>query len=342
MGSTAWSDSHYTDRVRMRAATGAATFAYSADVAAGRADRVAHSTMDPRKAKVTADGFKGRESRDSDAHPTSLAIATVLDVTGSMSQVPKIIQQHLPKLMGLLTRKGYVEHPHILTMAVGDATCDSTPLQVGQFEAGIEIENDLTNLFLEGGGGGGIQESYDLGLYFLANHTVTDCFEKRKKKGYVFIIGDEQAYSTTFKSQIEKCIDTTVQGDVPLDETMAKLKERYEVYFILPALTSHYNDSRVINFWESQVGADHFLKLQDAASICELIASVIGVAEGKGDLDDIERDLEEAGTDKKAISAVSSAIATVGKKSNGKMVKKPKGADISVAESGAGSGVVTI
>ncbi len=343
MGSTAWSDDHYRERASFRASTGRAAFAYDADVKAGRTAAKAAPTLDAKTSlKTTAAGFKGRECRDSDTHPETLALVTMLDVTGSMSQVPKIVQQNLPKLMGLLTRKGYVEHPSILTMAIGDATCDKVPLQVGQFEAGIEIENDLTNLFLEAGGGGQKTESYDLGMYFVANHTSIDCWEKRKKKGYVFIIGDEMPYDVTPKDQIERHIDTKVQDDAKLSDIVTALKERYEVYFILPAMTSNYNDSSVISKWEEIVGADRLLKLQDPAAICELIASLVGVNEGKTDLDDVDADLADAGTDDKGRKAVGTALATLDKRSGGKLVKKARGADLAVTESGAGSGVATL
>ena len=143
--------------------------------------------MDPRDVRV-------RESRDSDAHPESHAVAVLFDVTGSMQGVPRILQANLPKLMGLLIRKGYLDHPQILIGAIGDATCDAAPLQVGQFESGIEIEEDLGKLYLEGGGGGHITESYELAMYFMARHTAIDCFEKRGRRGYLFVIGDEIPY----------------------------------------------------------------------------------------------------------------------------------------------------
>ena len=50
---------------------------------------------------------------------------------------------------------------------------------MGQFESGNEIEDDLSRIFLEGGGGGQQTESYELALYFLARKTKTDCFEQR-------------------------------------------------------------------------------------------------------------------------------------------------------------------
>src|SRR5206468_3075582 len=147
------------------------------------------------------------------------------DVTGSMSTVPRVIQENLPKLMGLLLRKGYLDHPHILVGAIGDVpNPDRAPLQVGQFEAGIEIENDLTNLYLEGGGGGGMSESYELGMYFIARHTKIDCFDKRGEKGYLFLIGDEMPYKKVKKSEVEKIIGDKLQADISVEELVQELE----------------------------------------------------------------------------------------------------------------------
>src|SRR5262249_18722345 len=147
MGSTFWSDDHYRDRARLRAEAGLDVFEHDHDIRAGKADRGVHQKMNPW-------GVAVREPRDSESHPASHAAAAPFDVTGSMQSVPRVLQKNLPRLMGLLIRKGYLEHPQILIGAIGDATCDTAPLQVGQFESGIEIEEDLGRLFLEGGGGG--------------------------------------------------------------------------------------------------------------------------------------------------------------------------------------------
>src|SRR5690606_17085408 len=106
-----------------------------------------HPKLDPH-------GVTVRESRDSADHPEALAIAVLFDVTGSMGNVPRTLQTKLPDLLGLLLRKGYVEHPHILFGAIGDATCDRAPLQIGQFEADNRMDDDLERILLEGGGGG--------------------------------------------------------------------------------------------------------------------------------------------------------------------------------------------
>src|SRR5262245_1884995 len=126
MGSTHWSDEHYRDRARVRAVAGKDAFEYDDAIRHGQAERQVHAKMNPK-------GVRVRESRDSDAHPHSHAVAVLFDVTGSMQTVPRVLQENLPRLMGLLIRKGYLEHPHILVGAIGDAVSDIAPLQVGQF-----------------------------------------------------------------------------------------------------------------------------------------------------------------------------------------------------------------
>ena len=112
-----------------------------------------------------------------------MAIAVLFDVTGSMRGVPRILQAKLPQLIGLLLRKGYVAHPQIMFGAIGDATCDRAPLQVGQFESGNRIDEDLGQILLEGGGGGQKTESYELAMYFMARHTAIDCSRKARPAG---------------------------------------------------------------------------------------------------------------------------------------------------------------
>ena len=61
---------------------------------------------------------------------------------------------------------------------------------------------DLGKLFLEGGGGGQLTESYELAMYFMARHTSIDCHEKRGKRGYLFIIGDEMPYPKVKRREV--------------------------------------------------------------------------------------------------------------------------------------------
>jgi hypothetical protein len=296
MGTTRWSDDHYHDRAKLRRRSGKDAFEHDHAIRTGAAQAAVHPKMNPR-------GVATRESRDSAAHPESHAVAVLFDVTGSMQGVPRVLQAHLPQLMGLLIRKGYLDHPQILTGAIGDATCDTAPLQVGQFESGIEIEEDLGRLYLEGGGGGHITESYELALYFMARHTAIDCFEKRGRRGYLFVIGDEIPYPKVKRKEVAEVIGDGLQSSVPAERVIAELQQTYDVYHVLPRMTSNWDHPLVHRRWAELLG-QNALRLEEPAGICELIASTIGVAEGKVDLEHLTDDLREAGASADVVGAV--------------------------------------
>ena len=265
MGSGNWSTDVYAAHASYRASTGASAFAYSD----GGATAV-HPDLDPR-------GVTARESRDSADHPESLAIGVLFDVTGSMGTVPRTLQAKLPDLLGLLLRKGYVEHPHILFGAVGDATCDRAPLQIGQFEADNRMDDDLGKILLEGGGGGQMRESYELAMYFMARHTSIDCFDKRGKRGYLFMIGDELAYPKAKRREIAAVIGGEPDEDVPIAELVRELQRRYDVYFIIPEGAYHAGNRELKDFWQGLLG-QNVLYLDDLDAVCETIALTVGLA----------------------------------------------------------------
>ncbi|MWA01104.1 hypothetical protein F8568_012085 [Actinomadura sp. LD22] len=294
MGSGNWSTDVYAARASYRASTGASAFAYSD----GGATTV-HPDLDPK-------GVKVRESRDSDDHPESLAIGVLFDVTGSMGGVPRTLQTKLPDLLGLLLRKGYAADPHILFGAVGDATCDRAPLQIGQFEADNRMDDDLGRILLEGGGGGQMRESYELAMYFMARHTSIDCFEKRGKRGYLFMIGDELAYPKIKRREVAKVIGDDLERDLPIEDVLRELQRTYEVYFIIPEGTYHSGSRELKEFWQGLLG-QHVLYLDDLDAVCETIALTVGLAEDAIDLDEGLDHLAEAGSN--AGASVSRALA---------------------------------
>jgi hypothetical protein len=301
MGGSSWSDDFYRDREELRKKTGAKAFAYDHHVKTDpTAKRVVHDKLNPRG--VT------RESRDSDAHPSSVAIGVVFDVTGSMGSIPTVLQQKLPQLMGLLLRKGYVEDPQVLFGAVGDYFADRAPLQIGQFESGIEMDDDLGRLLLEGGGGGSFEESYQDALYFFARHTSIDCFEKRGKKGYLFLIGDEMPYRKATAAEIAKLIGDDLRADVPVEQIVAEAREKYHVFFVIPRGASHGTDPKLFDRWASLLGPQNVIMLDEPSGVCEAIGLAIGLVEGTADDATMAGDLASTGADPSTIAAVSAAL----------------------------------
>jgi hypothetical protein len=306
MGSGIWSTTVYDAARKMRG--GASAFGYSDSGA-----RTVHPDLDPH-------GVTMRESRDSDEHPTSLAIAVLFDVTGSMRSVPRVLQAKLPQLLGLLIRKGYAEHPQIMFGAIGDATVDRAPLQVGQFESDNRMDGDLERILLEGGGGGQKTESYELALYFMARHTATDCFEKRGKRGYLFIIGDEMPYDRVKPSEASAVIGDSLPEPVPLPVITAEVTRRWDTYYILPEGSSYVGDDEVLQAWRNLLG-QNVIELGDLDAACETIALTVGLGEDAVDLDTGLADLADVGSD--AAPVVSKALARIGEERGGALVTAP-------------------
>jgi hypothetical protein len=302
MGSGNWSTNIYSEHNRLKAASGKSTFDYSDTLhRAGRAKWKVHSTLDPH-------GIKQRESRDSSEHPESLSIVVMFDVTGSMREVPVTLQKKLPQLLGLLQRKSYVTNPQILFGAIGDATCDQVPFQVGQFESDNRMDNNLENIFLEGGGGGQRTESYELAMYFIARHTAIDCWDRRGHKGYAFIIGDEMAYPQVKRSEVNQHIADGLENDIPTAQIIRELQQRYHVFYILPQAASYGGDAEILAFWKKLLG-QNVIELADADAVCETIALAIGISEGTTDLSAAAVDLEDLGVDALIVRSVTNALA---------------------------------
>jgi hypothetical protein len=266
-----------------------------------------HVLMNPK-------GVKARESRDSAEHPHSLAIVFALDVTGSMGEIPaRLAKQELPHFMKLLTDCN-IPDPQLLFMAVGDATNDQAPLQVGQFESTAQLMDQwLTWSFLEGAGGPHGRESYELALYFLATHTAMDCFIKRKKRGYLLMTGDEEPYPAVSRHEVEALVGDKLDDDVPIEEVVAELQESFEPFFLVPDLGRRKHCERR---WRDLIG-DRVLCMTSAADTCYVAAGAIGLCEGIiPDVDELARTLERAGAPRDrvhgAVKALAQYAATVG------------------------------
>ncbi len=282
MGSGRWSTDVYSAAANYRAASGTSAFAYSDSGA-----RKAHPTMDPLNVGV-------RESRDSAEHPFSTPIAVLFDVTGSMGGVPRMLQTKLPQLLGLLTRKGYATDPHILFGAVGDATCDRVPLQIGQFESDNRMDEDLARIVLEGGGGGQKRESYELAMYFMARHTALDSTEKRGRRGYLFLIGDEMPYPRVNHKEVKRFIGDKVES-IRTEDILAELQRRFDVYYLMPSAAGWGGDKEILTRWRQLLG-QNVLELDDLDAVCETIALTVGLGEDSINLDEGLAHLVEAGS----------------------------------------------
>jgi len=304
MGGGTWTVQAYNSVTRSKIDSGT-TFAYTS-YAKSHGVHEAHEDL-----RIIKDGqVLTRESRDSDEHPESTPIVIGFDVTGSMGENPAILQKSLKGLFGMLVRKDVVSDPQVAIGAYGDTYCDSVPIQFSQFESDNRIDDNLDNVYVERGGGGNMGETSTALVWYVANHVVTDAWEKRGKRGYLFLIGDECALS------IDKDGASTflmAQGGIDVDDAFAQAMVKWDIYFLLVnnyAAEMQHSEAK----YKSLVGDDHVIVLQSTESAPAVIASVIGLAENTVDEETLSTELVESGFD--------ADVAIAAAKSTTKGVKK--------------------
>jgi hypothetical protein len=233
--------------------------------------------------KLNPLGVRLRESRDSADNPQATPIIVGLDVTGSMGIIADVIaREGLGTLFtGILDRKP-VPNPHVMFMGIGDANYDRAPLQVSQFEADNRIVEQLTQLYLEHGGGGNGFESYNLPWYFAAFHTEHDSIVKRGKRGYLFTVGDEEIPGPLTKAQIKTFIGDDIEADLSTRDLLELAQRKYDVFHIVIEEGGHArrNLDRVLTGWRELLG-ERVIRLADHRQLAETIVSAIEVAEGR-------------------------------------------------------------
>lgn len=270
MGSSRWGDS---DRGSYRSY---AVKAQTESVRETFKQRQIHRDLDPSRVVI-------RESVDSDANPTSNPIIIALDVTGSMGMIAHTMaKEGLGTLIeSVLDRKPVVD-PHIMFMAVGDVYSDEAPLQVSQFEADIRIVQQLSQIYVEGHGGGNNTESYDLPWYFAANKTKVDAFDKRGKKGYLFTIGDELPPAGLTPTDLTNVFGHGQYTRHTADELLRDAEEKFNVFHIIVEQGNYARRdvAGVTRQWRELMGR-HAVLLSDYSRIAEVIVSVIEVNEGR-------------------------------------------------------------
>lgn len=228
-----------------------------------------------------------RESRDSDEHPNSTPIIIGLDVTGSMSNILNEVAKQLGDMMLEILDRKPVEDPQIMFNAIGDSTCDDFPFQTTQFESDIRIAKQLTELYFERGGGGNGFESYPLAWYFAANHTSTDAYEKRGKKGFLFTMGDDSYPRSIPRDHFQRIFGDDIETDeLSINELLSQVNRKYEIFHLCLKQGSNisagwYRDSGyVVDEWTNLLG-ERAIPVSDYTKIPQIIVSILETMSGK-------------------------------------------------------------
>lgn len=268
------------------------------DATAGR------SYGDAKAAKKTASDLVQPELRTNS--PSPLIIAA--DVTGSMGEWPAVMFEKLPYLE--LEGQTYLgKDMEIAWLAVGDVPADSYPLQSRPFTKGTELKTELAKLVIEKGGGGTMQESYQLAAFY-ALHKV---HMPRAIRPIMIMIGDEKAYPTITVEEA-RLAGVNIERSVTTRDMFALLRQKMSVYLIRKPYRAGTGDGmseidkEIHREWAEYLGEDHIAYLAEPKRVVDVIFGIL--AKETGRVEEFRKEIEGRQT-KAQVDTVYKSLKTV-------------------------------
>ena len=166
-------------------------------------------------------------------------------------------------------------------MAFGDGEYDYSPIQVTQFESDIRIAEQLNDIYFERGGGGNGGESYAFPWYVASRRCKTDAWDKHKKKGFLFTVGDECCLPKLTKAQIKEFLGDDVERDLSATELLTEVSRKYEVYHLIVDPVTY---QPVYKEWKQLLG-NNAIVVEAIDKIPEIIVSILELHSGKSAVD---------------------------------------------------------
>jgi hypothetical protein len=105
-----------------------------------------------------------------------------------------------------------------------------------------------------------------------------DSLDKRGKKGYLFLTGDEIALSPITKEEVKNYLDRDIEDNLTIEQVVEMVRQKYEVYFLLVNNEwAHMQKSE--QFWTKLLGKQHVIVVEDLDHISELISMILARGE---------------------------------------------------------------
>jgi hypothetical protein len=226
-------------------------------------------------------------------------LIVVIDETGSMGEWPKIMFSKLPYLEHE-TKEYLGDDAEFCFMAIGDAhNNEKYPLQVRPFAKGLDLKKRLEELVIEGNGGGGGEETYELAALFAAEKISMP----KAIKPIIIFIGDELPYNTISKDHAADLCGLKLEKTLTTKSVFEKLKDKMSVYFIQKSYGAGNSSSNVVSeddrrafkAWANLVGEDHIAVLPTADRVVDVIFGIL--AKETGRIAYFEHEIEDRQTD---------------------------------------------
>jgi hypothetical protein len=236
-------------------------------------------------------------------HTTPVVVA--MDVTGSMGNWSKIVYDKMPMFYGQIMLQGYLDDPALSFAAVGDVNADQAPLQVTGFAQGTSIDEWLQKLWLEGGGGAGFRESYELAAYYYARRVALGS----ASRGFLFFTGDEGFYDVVRSARLSQLLGVEHEQDVETRDVFKELCERYEVFLLHKRYKDPDAEGMVLAQWRQAIGRERVLLLPDPKAVVDVMLGVLAVVGGARDLPGYLEDMRARDQTEERVETVREVLA---------------------------------
>lgn len=310
--------SNAVNRLQQTGQTFARSAAAQADPTVDLAD-----LLNPRKLKN-----KLRECCFAPGFDEAVPIIVSIDGTGSMEEVPGVLQKELGNLITLLVENGVTDHPNVMFLCHDDeyALPDDARFQMSQFEIEApKLIEALNEMIIPGYGNGNQGEAYHLAFYAAARHTRLEPFERDGTKGFLFLIGDEEPYyedgdfrKLGTKPRVAKAVfGDKLEAEVPMLDLVKETAKRYHIFVLRPGHTLHGKNPHITKRWQellraAGVNPEHVLEVAETDALVATIALAVGRILG-ADRDELVQVLKTKGAaGVKAAAAATQALVPAG------------------------------
>ncbi len=240
-------------------------------------------------------------------------IVFAVDVTGSMGEWVKIIYDKFPMFYGQLNLHEYAYDPTVSFCAIGDAECSKVPLQVSGFASGLDIDSIITKLYLEGGGGGNLRESYELAAHFY----LEKCNLVNHEFPFLFITGDEAFFNEITVKNVQKVFGgEKIAENLNSREVMRNLKDKFNVFHLRKKFEDENKEKGMYKQWCDTLGAERVLQVNCPKACIDVILGAIAITTGSRTLTDYIRDMSSRGQTNERIDEITKALILYDKKLN--------------------------
>eukprot|EP01080_Neovahlkampfia_damariscottae_P008148 gene8148-12609_t len=268
-----------------------------------------HKSCDP-KAQFDVD-------EKMDCNHTS-PIVLCLDVSGSMSEWPKIIYDKLPMFFGQIVEKGYLKDPALSFCAIDDIDY-GCPVQVTEFGQGKQIDELISKIFLVNGGPGpeSATEAYDLGFYFYSKKVDMS----KAELPFFFIIGDEGFRKLTEKKYVSKYIGDEIDDNLKTVDIIHELQKKFNV-FLLHKYYNGSSDKKIVSQWRDALGHENVIIMKTPKACVDVMLGIMAVISKSRTMKEYIKDMKDRGQTTERITEVTESLTDLNKAMDSKVIIK--------------------